>query len=65
MTALRAQIEHIADATPSWLNWIGIVGTAALSWIQPVAGVVAIIWGCLQIYTWLEKRYNDNNRRNP
>lgn len=49
------QIQQVAEQHPV-INWLGIVGTAALSWIQPLAGVVAIVWGCLQIYSWFEKR---------
>ena len=50
------KIQQIADATPSWANWLTIGGSAALAWIQPIAGIVAIVWGCLQIYSWIEKR---------
>jgi hypothetical protein len=50
------KIQHVVDQTPGWVNWLGIVGTAALAWIQPIAGIVAIVWGCLQIYGWFEKR---------
>jgi hypothetical protein len=50
------QIKHLVEATPNWANWVIIGGTAALSWIQPIAGIVAIVWGCLQIYGWFEKR---------
>jgi len=48
--------NNFLDNIPSWMNWVAIVGTAALAWIQPVAGIVAIVWGCLQIYGWVEKR---------
>lgn len=51
------KIQQIAEATPSWANWGAIVGTAILTWIQPVAGIVAIVWGCLQIYLAIEKRW--------
>ncbi len=52
------KVQELMDSAPAWAHWIGIVGTAALSWIQPLAGVVAILWGCLQIYGWFEKRSN-------
>lgn len=52
-----SRIQQAAEAVPSWANWLGIVGTAALAWIQPVAGVVAILWGGLQIYLAVEKRW--------
>lgn len=51
---------QVANSIPGWINWLGIVGTAALSWIQPVAGIVAIVWGSLQIYAWIEKRRQDD-----
>lgn len=44
--------EHV----PAWLHWLGIVGTAALSWVQPIAGLVAIVWGSCQIYSWFVNR---------
>lgn len=51
------RVQQVAEATPSWANWLGIVGTAALAWIQPIAGLIAIVWGCLQIYLAVEKRW--------
>lgn len=53
---VQQQIQHAVNDTPAWLNWLTIVGSAAVSFIQPIAGVVAIVWGCLQIYGWFEKR---------
>lgn len=49
-------VQQVADATPSWANWLIIGGSAAASWLAPLASLVAIIWGCLQIYSWFEKR---------
>src|SRR5689334_6243177 len=46
----------MTDNAPSWLHWLGIVGTALLSWVQPLAGLVAIVWGSLQIYGWIINR---------
>lgn len=54
--SVQQQIQNISDATPSWLNWVVIAGSAAASWIQPVAGIVAIVWGCLQIYGWFANK---------
>lgn len=54
--------QHAIDNTPSWVQWAGIVGTAALAWIQPLAGLVAIVWGLLQIYSWCEKRWHRGPR---
>jgi hypothetical protein len=50
-------VQQQIEAVPSWANWLVVVGSAALSWIQPVAGIVAILWGCLQIYLAVEKRW--------
>ena len=47
---------HLNDATPGWANWLIIVGGAAASWLAPVASLVAIIWGVLQIYGWFINR---------
>lgn len=52
------KIQQLADVTPSWANWLTIAGSAALAWIQPIAGLVAIVWGCLQIWSWFERRKN-------
>lgn len=46
--------------TPSWLNWLIIAGSAAASWLAPLASIVAIVWGSLQIYAWF---VNKNWRR--
>lgn len=56
------RVQQTVDSAPSWFNWIGIVGAAALAWIQPIAGLVAIVWGCLQIYSWCEKRWHRGDR---
>ncbi len=45
--------QQLVDATPKWVNWTIIMGSAALSWIQAIAGVVAIVWGSLQVYSWI------------
>jgi hypothetical protein len=50
------QVQHVAQSTPGWLNWLIIAGSAAASWLAPIASLVAIVWGCLQIYSWFDKR---------
>lgn len=57
------RLQTVAEHTPTWVNWITIVGAAVLSWLQPIAALVAIAWGGLQIYGWFEKRRN--KRRKP
>lgn len=57
MTGLVQKVQAVADATPGWVNsWI-IAGSAVLAWVQPIAGAVAIVWGGLQIYLAVEKRW--------
>lgn len=41
---------------PNWVNWVVVVGGAALSWIQPIAGLVAITWGGLQIWAFVRNK---------
>jgi hypothetical protein len=55
-------IQSAAESTPGWLNWVVVVGSAALSWLQPIAAVVAILWGGLQIYLAVEKRWFPKRR---
>jgi hypothetical protein len=59
-------IQHVADSAPPWVNWTVIVGSAVASWLAPIASLVGIIWGGLQIYSWFEKRRckrNSSKRR--
>lgn len=51
------QVQHAVDATPTWANWSIIVGSAAASWLAPIASLVAIVWGGLQIYLAIERRW--------
>lgn len=50
------QTQHIADNTPGWANWSIMVGSLIAAWLAPLASFVAIIWGCVQIWSWYEKR---------
>ena len=50
------KIQQLADSTPSWANWAIIGGSWAVSFLQPLALLVTVVWGCLQIYTWIERR---------
>ena len=50
------KIQQLADSTPSWANWAIIGGSWAVSFLQPIALLVTIVWGCLQIYAFFEKR---------
>ena len=51
--------QQAHDHAPAVANWLGIVGTAVATvagWLPPIAALVSIVWGCLQIYSWFEKR---------
>lgn len=52
---LVEQVQSLADQHPV-LNWAAIIGSAAAAWLAPIASLVAIVLGCLQIYSWFEKR---------
>lgn len=58
-----SKLHEAVNAVPTWLNWVTIAGSAVLSWVQPIAGVVAIVWGCLQIYLAVERRWMWRNGR--
>lgn len=47
----------MADQTPAWLNVYVMVGGLILSFLQPLAALVTIAWGLLQIYLAIEKRW--------
>jgi hypothetical protein len=54
--SIQQTAMSLHENTPAWANWLAIVGGAIASWLAPVASLVAIVWGCLQIYGWFEKR---------
>jgi acyl-CoA hydrolase len=56
MSAIQQTAINLHDHTPAWANWLAIAGGALMSWLAPVASIVAIVWGCLQIYGWFEAR---------
>ena len=49
-------VQQFAEQHPG-LNWLIIGASAALSWLAPIASFVAIVWGGLQIYLAVEKRW--------
>jgi len=53
---IAQHVQQLNEATPAWVNWLVIVGGAAASWLAPIASLVAIVWGLLQIYGWFERR---------
>jgi hypothetical protein len=52
-----SRIQQVADATPSWANWAIILGTWAVSILQPFALFITVAWGSLQIYLAIERRW--------
>ena len=60
--AVLQQVQAVAETVPPWANWVIVVGSAALSWLQPIAAVVAIAWGGLQFYLAIEKRWFPKKR---
>jgi hypothetical protein len=52
-----SRVQQAIETTPTWANWLMIAGTALLAWIQPIAGIVAIVWGCIQIYSWVRSEW--------
>ena len=56
MSAIQQTAIQVHDSTPAWANWLAIVGGAVASWLAPIASLIAIVWGCLQIYGWFEAR---------
>ena len=51
------KIQQLAEATPSWANWALILGSWAVSILQPLALLVTVVWGGLQIFLAVEKRW--------
>lgn len=43
-------------STPGWLNWTIISSTWLVSFLQPLALVLTVVYAALQIYGWFEKR---------
>lgn len=60
--SIAQQAQYIAEQHPV-LNWVAIAGSAALAWLAPIASLVAIVLGCLQIYGWFEKRRKRKGER--
>ncbi len=51
------KIQQLAEQTPSWVNWAIIGGSWLVSILQPLALLVTILWGGLQMYLAIEKRW--------
>lgn len=47
-------VTHAVDQHPLW-TWLTVIASAALAWIAPIAGLVAIVGGLLQAYISWQK----------
>lgn len=57
-----SKIQQAVDTVPSWLNWVTIVGSLALSVLQPLAALAALILAGLQIYLLVKKHWYSGHR---
>lgn len=57
MTSVIHKAIDVADQTPAWLNVSVMASGLVLSFLQPLAALVTIAWGLLQIYLAIEKRW--------
>ena len=53
MTKIQQAIENM----PAPVNWIAIVGSLALSILQPLAALAALVLAGLQIYLLVKKHW--------
>lgn len=56
-------IINFMEQHPGW-NWLAIVGTALVSWIAPIAGLVTIGLGLLKGYIEWQKYKDWKRNRN-
>jgi hypothetical protein len=62
MSAIADTVQQIQQNHPV-ANWFVILGSVVVGWLAPVASLVAIVWGGLQIYLAVEKRwFNKDNK---
>lgn len=55
--ALFDKVQQLVDATPAPASWGIMIGSLIVSVLQPVAIVVTILWGALQIHGAVEKKF--------
>lgn len=55
-------LQQVTEA-PGWVNWLIIGAGWAASILHPIAILVTVLWGGLQIYGWFEKRRRKGLRR--
>jgi hypothetical protein len=62
MSAIADTVQQIQQNHPV-ANWFVLLSSVAVGWLAPVASLVAIVWGGLQIYLAVEKRwFNKGNK---
>ena len=54
--SLKAQSVEVNVLTHHMQRFAVWFGGSVLSWVQPLAGLIAIVWGVLQIYGWIVNR---------
>ena len=52
-----SKIQQAVESMPAPLNWIAIVGSLALSILQPLAALAALVLAGLQIYILVKKHW--------
>lgn len=52
-----SKIQQVAENMPEWLRWVTIAGSLALSVLQPLAALAALVLAGLQIYILVKKHW--------
>lgn len=51
------KVQQIAEATPAPANWGIMLGSVIVSFLQPIAIVITVAWGSLQIHSWVKREW--------
>lgn len=51
------KVQAVVDATPAPVSFSVMLGGILASLLQPIAIAVTIVWGCLQIHGFVEKKW--------
>ena len=54
---LFEKTQAVVDSAPTPVSLTVMLGGLVLSILQPIAVLVTIVWGCLQIHGYVEKRW--------
>jgi hypothetical protein len=55
--SLIQKAQQLVDVTPAPVSWSVMLGSLVMSVLQPLAIGITLMWGCLQIHGWVEKRW--------